>query len=76
MKCFRSLSRLFSTALTISVCALPIWIGAQSPTAAPDLTPPNDSAVAQRANRLLSQMTADEKIGQIESRFRDLDRRC
>ena len=56
-------------ALTVSVCVFPVWVEAQSPKAPIDLTPPSDSVVLQRANRLLKQMTTDEKIGQMSQIF-------
>ncbi len=55
--------------LTVSVCVLPVWVEAQSPKAPTVLTPPSDSAVVQRANSLLNQMTTDEKIGQMSQIF-------
>jgi beta-glucosidase len=69
MQSIRSISWLFSMALTVSVCALPVLIEAQDPTAPADRNQLSNSAVLQRANSLLSQMTTDEKIGQLSQIF-------
>jgi beta-glucosidase len=69
MKRFWYFSRFLSLSLTVTVCVLPVWVEAQSPKGRTDLTPPSDSAVVQRANSLLKQMTTDEKIGQMSQIF-------
>jgi beta-glucosidase len=62
-------SSFLSLSLTVSVCVLPVWVEAQSRKAPEDLNSASDSAVVQRANSLLKQMTTDEKIGQMSQIF-------
>jgi len=69
MECFRHFFRLFSMALAVSACSLPVPIEAQNSMAPAVQTQASDFAVLQRANRLLRQMTADEKIGQMSQIF-------
>jgi beta-glucosidase len=69
MKRFWYFSSFLSLSLTVSFCVLPVRAEAQSPKAPTDLTPPSDSAVVERANSLLEQMTTDEKIGQMSQIF-------
>ena len=69
MRRFCLLSTLLSLSLTVSVCALPIRVIAQSRKAPTDLTPLSDSAVVQRADSLLKQMTTEEKVGQMSQIF-------
>jgi beta-glucosidase len=69
MKCWWVFRRFLPIILTASVCTLPVLAEAQNPTAHTDRIQPSDSVVQQRANKLLKQMTTDEKIGQLSQIF-------
>jgi beta-glucosidase len=69
MKCFWRCLTLTLIALTVSACAPSVWLAAQSSAAPSSSTPLSASDVTERANALLSQMTTDEKIGQMSQIF-------
>ncbi len=69
MKRLRYMFLFFSMVLTSGVCALPVLIAAQNPTASADRSQLSDPAATQRTNSLLQQMTTDEKIGQMSQIF-------
>jgi beta-glucosidase len=69
MTYYRRLINFLAVVLAIAVCALPVNLGAQNPETTAALTRPNDSEVEKRANNLLGQMTAEEKIGQLSQIF-------
>ncbi|MBV8866754.1 MAG: beta-glucosidase, partial [Acidobacteriaceae bacterium] len=58
---------LFARQLLVCAAALPAFFSASAQTPSPP--PQNDSAVEQRVNSLLNQMTLDEKIGQLSQLF-------
>ena len=69
MRHFYLVSRFLSMFIMVSVCSTSLWATAQSLTPLADLNFPNDSAVTQRAESLLKQMTTAEKIGQMNQVF-------
>jgi beta-glucosidase len=69
MKRFWVSSRFFSFAFIAIACAVPALAEAQNLSAPAGQIQLSDSVVQQRANKLLKQMTTDEKIGQLSQIF-------